>query len=753
MNRSATQRAAVPALREAAMAVSLALLAWPALAQEAAESPAKEKGQLETVTITAERRVENIREVPNAVSKISGEKLDVLNSGGQDIRFLSGRVPSLNIESSFGRAFPRFYIRGYGNTDFRLNASQPVSLIYDDVVQENPILKGFPAFDLAGVEVVAGPQGTLYGRNTPAGVVKFESVKPSKKQEGYFNVSYGTHDTVNAEGAFNLPMGGDWAARISAQIQHRGDWVENTLADAATSKTEGYNDRAVRAQVLYEPHKQFSALFNIHNRELDGSPRLFRANIIKPGTNDLVDGFDPDKMSIDGHNEQRIHATGGSARLRWNLNDVTLHSITAIETVQPYSRGDVDGGYGAPYAPDGQFGPGNIPFSSETSDALKDHRQLSQEFRVEYNPAGPARYQAGVYLFHERYMAESVNYDSIFSDGGYTSSARTRQSNRAYAVFGSVNYDVTDAFKLRGGLRFTKDKKWLATETQDQTLNTANGLTTDTRDSKVTWDLSGTYALTKDTNVYARIGTGFRGSAILPASEFGPMTRATPETLTSYEVGVKSDLWNRRARISANVFRYDVKDLQLTEVGGGGNGNSVKTAKKVVGEGVEFNLELLPIDDLFITMGGSYNKATIKDGALTVAGCGGGCTVTNPAAGNGQFFINGNQLPQAPKWVYNLTARYSIPTPGGNEFYVYTDWAYRSKVNFFLYESKEFTGKALTEGGLRAGYIWSNGKYEAAAFVRNITNQVRVTGAIDFNNLTGFINDPRTYGVQFKAIF
>jgi iron complex outermembrane receptor protein len=92
-------------------------------------------------------------------------------------------VPSLNIESSFGRAFPRFYIRGYGNTDFRLNASQPVSLVYDDVVQENPILKGFPAFDLERIEVLRGPQGTLFGRNTPAGVVKFESAKPGQARK------------------------------------------------------------------------------------------------------------------------------------------------------------------------------------------------------------------------------------------------------------------------------------------------------------------------------------------------------------------------------------------------------------------------------------------------------------------------------------------------------------------------------------------------------------------------------------------
>ncbi|SEL27509.1 iron complex outermembrane recepter protein [Roseateles sp. YR242] len=749
MSRIATQRIlARPVLREAAAAVSLAVLAWPAFAQEAA--PKAEKSQLETVTITAERRVENIKDVPNAVSTISGEKLDVLNSSGQDIRFLSGRVPSLNIESSFGRAFPRFYIRGYGNTDFRLNASQPVSLIYDDVVQENPILKGFPAFDLRAVEVAAGPQGSLYGRNTPAGVVKFESVKPSQKLEGYVNVSYGRFGTINAEGAANLPLTGDWAARISAQVQHRGDWVDNTSA-GPTGKTEGYDDRAVRAQVLFQPHRQFSALFNVHNRELEGSPRLFRGDIIKKGTNDLVDGFDPEKMSINGRNEQKLHATGANARLQWSFNDVVLHSITAIETVQPFSRGDVDGSTNANLT---------IPYQSETSDALHGHRQVSQEFRAEYNPAGPLRYQAGLFFFDEKYEIESVNYDTA-DNGAYLNSARSHQKNRAYAVFGSVNYDMTQDFKLRGGLRLTRDSKALYTESADQALDTTYGLAGNTKDTKWTWDLAGTYALTKDTNVYARVATGFRASAMLPASAFAPMSRTNPEDTTSVEAGVKSDLWDRRARVSATVFRYETKNLQLTEVGGAaGNSNSVKTARKVIGEGVEFNLELLPVDNLFLTMGGSYNKATIRDKSLAVSGCGTEadfvtplCTVLNPASASGGYLIDGNQLPQAPKVVYNLTARYSIPTAGGNEFYIYTDWAYRSKVNFFLYESKEFTGKALTEGGLRGGYIWANGKYEAALFVRNITNQIRVTGAIDFNNRTGFINDPRTYGVQFKAIF
>ena len=269
-------------------------LVWP-MSHGMAQSTT-EAGKLEAVIVTAERRTENIKDVPSSISTLSGEALDVLNSGGLDLRALSGRTPSLNIESTFGRAFPRFYIRGYGNTDFRLNASQPVSLIYDDIVQENPILKGFPAFDLNRIEVVSGPQGTLFGRNTPGGVVKFESVKPSQKTDGYANFSYGTYGTMNAETGFNLPLNGDWSMRISALAQRRDNWVTNTFTGA--KDLEGYDDRALRIQAAYDPKGgDFSALLNIHGRDMKGSARLFRAEAIKPGTNDLADGFDPAKVS------------------------------------------------------------------------------------------------------------------------------------------------------------------------------------------------------------------------------------------------------------------------------------------------------------------------------------------------------------------------------------------------------------------------------------------------------------------------
>ena len=534
------------------LALALAALAPGAWAQSVTPPSlaASGAGVLPTVTVTAERTTANVKDVPSSVSTLSGEKLDVINSSGEDVRAISGRVPSLNIESSFGRAFPRFYIRGYGNTDFHLNASQPVSLIYDDVVQENPILKGFPIFDLDRVEVLAGPQGTLFGRNTPAGVVKFDSVRPGPLKEGYFNASYGRFGTRNLEGAYTLPLGPEWSSRLSLQSQHRDDWVNNFSAKRQNDKLEGYDDTAGRLQLLYKPSTTFEALFNLHGRTLDGTARVFRANIIKPKTNDFVDGFNPSTVFTDGKNDQQLNTGGGSARLRWKLGDYALNSITGYEHVTAFSRGDIDGGFGASYAP--PFGPGFIPFASESSDALKAHRQLSQEFRIESLLAGPFQWQAGLYYFYEKFGIDSLSYDTLF--GGPTTTVQAHQKNDAYAIFGSASYAVTKQFTVKGGLRYTKDKKSLGTNSADTAIDTSGGLYRKTDDGKLNYDVSALYAVTPDANLYARIATGFRASSIYPASAFGPLTSAAPETNTSYEIGAKADLLDKRARGSVSLF-------------------------------------------------------------------------------------------------------------------------------------------------------------------------------------------------------
>jgi iron complex outermembrane recepter protein len=749
------RRLPMPARPVVVLAV-LALLQTGAAAQSS--------GQLQTVTVTAERRIENIRDVPSSVTAIQGELLDVLNSGGQDIRLLAARVPSLNIESSFGRAFPRFYIRGLGNTDFDLNASQPVSLVFDDVVQENPILKGFPIFDLDRIEVLRGPQGTLFGRNAPAGVVKFESVRPAMGFEGYGIATIGRFNAINVEGAVNVPLGQSTALRVSLLSQNRDDWVRNSFAGGPTRELEGYRDNALRVQLLVQPSDAFSALANLHHRKLDGSARVFRANIIQPGTNDFVAGFDPRVVSQDGINSQDVSNTGGSLRLRFDLGAMALTSITGYESVDSFSRGDIDGGFGAVFLGPGNFGPGFIPFDAESGDGLPRHRQVTQELRLESSGPGALQWLTGLYLFDESLNIDSVNYSSL---GGNVRNgfATQRQDNRAWAVFGNLRVKLADPLELRAGLRYTRDKKDFVADRIEAPPFSPTFIgqrTVATSASNTSGDLSLTYALTPQTNVYARVATGFRAPSIQGRLLFGDIvTTADSETVRSVEAGVKSDLWDRRARLAFSVFDYTIKDQQLTAVGGAANFNQLVNAAKGTGRGFEFDLQLLPTDSVLLSFGGSYNKTRIKDPDLRVDACGSGCTVLDPVVvpadpSIGKFTdtvsIDGNPLPQAPEWTFNLSARWSTPVAGG-EFFVLTDWAYRSEINFFLYESVEYRGKSLLEGGLRLGYVFGNGRYEAAAFVRNMTNQIRVVGGIDFNNLTGFINEPRTFGASFRATF
>ncbi|PHV04777.1 TonB-dependent receptor [Janthinobacterium sp. BJB412] len=717
----------------------LALGAAMPIGSAMAQSAPASAPQLETVTVTAQRRTENIREVPVSVSSLNNEKLDVLLSGGQDIRLLAGKVPSLNVESSTGRVFPRFYIRGYGNSDFSIFASQPVSLIYDDVVQENPILKGFPLFDTKNVEVLRGPQGTLFGRNTPAGVVKFESEKPNlKKVEGYYNLSWATYNTANVEGAVNVPLSKEWALRVSALRQHRDNFVDNTTTGKQDA-LEGYNEHAERVQLLYAPNAAFNALFNVHQRTTTGSSRVFRANIIKFGSNDLVDGYDNGKVANNGLNYQNLRTNGASVRLSWDLDAVKLFSITGYESVGKYeSRGDIDGGSVQP----------GVPFQVESAATMPDLKQLSQEFRVESKNAGPLNWQSGLYYFHEDGKGGSDGFDST-KGNIQTSHLLSQQVNTAWAAFGSVNYAVSDAFSLRGGLRYTYDKKRFATVEAVNVVQIAPQSVGESK-SKVNWDVSAVYKLNKDVNVYARVATGFRAPSIAAANDKVAITVADAETITSYEAGIKADLFNRRARASFSVYDFDIKNQQLTVVGGLSNVTKLINAAKTKGRGAEMDLEGFVTSQLKMSVGGSYNFTEIRDPSLSLPVCR-TCTPLNTVV-NGQMLLNGNALPNAPKWIANATARYSIPLENG-ELFLFTDWSYRTKVNFFLYESKEFTGKPLTEGGVRIGYIWQDGKYELAAYGRNITNKQVVTGAIDFNNRTGFVNEPRIWGVQFKGSF
>jgi iron complex outermembrane recepter protein len=750
-----------PILRSASTAFAFAMVlanAGPAFAQAATD----DGDGLTEIIVTAQRRAENQKDVPISVATLRGDTLSAVSGAGADIRALSGRVPSLNIESSFGRTFPRFYIRGLGNTDFDLNASQPVSLVYDDVVLENPVLKGFPVFDLDRVEVLRGPQGTLFGRNTPAGIVKLDTVRPDAVNKNHVRLGYGSFGTINAEAGFGAGNSADGlSARVSALYQHRNNWVDNV--DLPGGKDlEGFDDFAGRLQVQGRSGN-LTLRSTLQVRVFEGSARVFRANAFATGSNKLIGlggastKFDRTKTRADGLNFQRLTNFNSSFSAEYDAGPVTITSVTSYWYGDLESRGDIDGGFGNQFAP--TMGPGFIPFSAQSRDDVPSLDQFTQELRIASNNTGGLGYQLGLFYFDEKLDITSFDYGSP-TDITPAAIAGQRQESKALGLFGSINYQFASGLKLQAGARFNHDKR---TMVASRPIDTRPGFlgfggpvapqSTKVSDDVLTWDLSATYPVTNDVNLFARVAKGYRAPSIQGRLLFGrTLSIANSETTMSFEAGLKSTFADGKARFNLTGFYFSTDNMQLTAVGGASNFTTLINAKNVDGFGFEAELEARPVKGLTLTAGISYNHNEIKDPALFVAGCGAACTVLDPVrvGSPGIYSINGNQLPQSPRWIANWTAGYEAPV-GSGHVYLFTDWAYRSKIQFFLYESREFSDDNMLEGGLRLGF--RTDRFDLALFARNITDDVSAVSGIDFNNLTAMVNEPRIFGVEVGIKF
>jgi outer membrane receptor protein involved in Fe transport len=713
-------------------------LAVPAAAQDS-ETTASD-GQLATIIVTANRRAENLQDVPVSAEILDQERIGAVFSAAADITALAGTVPGLNVESSNGRVAPRFYIRGLGNTDFDLAASQPVSVLLDDVVMENVTLKSFPIFDVQRVEVLRGPQGTLFGRNTPAGIVKIESIKPSFDRDIRASASYGSYDTL----ALNAAAGGALvedlvAVRVSVQSQSREDWIDNGFTGVKNA-LGGYHDFAARGQLLITPGERTSILAAINYRDLDGSSTFFRANAIGPGNNRLNGNYDRNTVFYDGGggNLAEYEQFGATLTVTHEFAAATLTSITSHWTSKGFSRGDVDGGNLV-------NGPGVIPFPADTRDSL-DLEQTTQEVRLASNGDGPLTWQIGGFYFESDFDVTTVGFD-------FPPPATVNHTNKAWALFGQLSYQLTESLRVTGGLRYTDDEK-------DFFVRTGAPQARSVQDDQFDWDISLFADVSDDASVYARVANSFRGPTIQgrDVAFFGAPSVAQSENITSYEVGFKTELADRRIRLNGAAYYYTVENPQFTAVGGGGNNVRLLNANKGEAWGLEFDGAFQVTPNFLITLGVAYNNTEIKDRNLEVGVCQPfpgatpHCTITDPTrtTDDGRVFanINGNPFPNAPEWSGDLTARYGVPVGNSGEFFIFTDWIYLGETNFLLYETREFNARSRIEGGLKVGYAGNNGQWEVAAFARNITDEDNVLGVVDFNNRTVFVNEPRIIGAM-----
>ncbi len=715
----------------ASLVLAGAALSAPAFAQDVNTDLT-----LGTITVTAQQREENLQDVPVSVTTLPEGLLAAMTEGGEDILALSGRVPGVYAESSNGRAAPRFYIRGLGNTDFDLAASQPVSIIMDDIVMENVALKSTPIFDVDQVEVSRGPQGTLFGRNTTAGIIKFTSARPTDEFEGYIDGTLGSLGTRNLEAAVSGPLIGDvLKARVSVLSQHRDDYIDNTEIPGGNNLGE-FDELAGRVQVLFTPNDRFEALVNVHGRDLDGTAAIFRANVLDAGSNKLNANYDREAVSYNegADNHQAYEGWGANARLVYDFGPVTLTSITGYETLTGSSEGDIDGGVAG-------VGPGFIPFDSYTRDSIDDLDQTSQELRLASNSDGRLFWQAGAYYFDGAFTVTTVG------PSGFPFPTTLEHSNTSYAVYGQTSYDVTDKFTATAGVRYTNDEKDLIVA-----ANTAQNRTVS--DDHVSWELSGMYDITDAFSVYGRVADGFRGPSIQgrDIAFFADPSVAQSETILSVEAGWKSSLMADTMRLNGAVYAYEVSDMQLTAVGGADNLVRLINAESGKAHGFEIDAEWLPIRQLMLTGGLAYTKTELDQSDLAVGVCA-QCTVLDDFNANNFALIDGNPFPNAPELSGNFTAQWTQSVSQDFNFVAYTDWTYQGETNIFLYESVEFLTDNQFEGGLSLGLEKKDGSLSLSAWVRNITDEDNIKGGIDFNNNTAFVNEPRIWGVSVRTSF
>ena len=736
-------------------ASSLALLiAAPALAQTA--DAAEQAVSVDEIVVTAQRRSENIRDVPFAVTAMNTETLTAVSAGGADILSLSGRVPSLQVESSNGRYAPRFYIRGLGNVDFDFTASQPVSVVLDDVVLESVYLKGFPLFDVQQLEVLRGPQGTLFGRNTPAGVVKIDTVKPSDEFTGFGSLTYGNLGSTRAEAAVTLPASDTLQVRGAILWNHRDDWVNNaynpSFAKAGDDDLGGFDDIAARVHVAWRPTDRLSTLLTLQARDYDGTGTMNRANVLTKGSNELNGNFDRDTVYYDGgrNNFQKQQTTSQSLQVAYDFGPATLTGV--VGSFQGWSQGDgdIDGGVASAPAGSGYKTPFNVESGTLSSDLL----QNTYELRLASNGDGRLGWQVGAFYWDERINLVSGTFNGT---GGLMPIKVTDivQKSDSWSIFGQANYQVTDALKLTGGLRYTDDSRDYHGRITVGTPANAEGQVS-VGDEKVSWDVSALYEVNDSLNLFARVASGYRGPSI-QGRNLPVLTTADSETVMSYEAGLKSRLWNGRARLNATAYLYNVEDMQFTAIGGIDNSNRLINADKGQGYGLEIDGDVYLGAGFTLAGGVAWNHTEIKDKDLLVAICGNHlCTITDPIVKVGtsdRAAIDGNPFPQAPEYSANLTLSYVRPIGDDQELFASTDWVMQKDFNLFLYEAVEFRQDTNFEGGLRAGWRDLSRGIEAAAYVRNITDEANVIGAIDFNNLTAFVNEPRMYGVELSKRF
>ena len=712
---------------------------------------------LEEVIVTAEKRPENVQTIPMSIVAFNAESLRQLGmTQGFD---LANQVPNMNIDAPVADSNVRYFIRGVGTQDFNTLATSPIALYIDDVYLGSTIANSVNFYDMQRVEVLLGPQGTLWGKNTTGGAINFISAHPTQTLGASGTGGYGNHGERFAQGMVNVPLTPTLAARAAFTYSGRDAWIEN-LAPDGPHNLDAFNKAGGRLSLEWTPNDAVRAYLKGEYLKRTGSTITgYMVPLAGP-----TDAFGNPALPFavvnqaGGPSSDDFETWDVIARLDWSVaNLVELTSISGWQNANRIREYELNGGTPALLINQAFFG---------------DHDQFTQELRLASETPGPFRWQGGLlYYFARQTSSTAVPFnETAFSAPPYVTDDLWPESRKfnSDSIFGGIEYDLTQQLTAKGGLRYNDDEgsyyaRHYAIHPYANYLNYLNpdpladpnsvlipADTIDTRAhwSKLTWDAGLRYHWSGDKMVYLNGSTGYRqGTFSSPSgSSVDQFSVLQPETNLAFEIGAKTSWLDNTLQVNAAAFNYDYTDMQvfvLQPITAGSPLSIQSNAGKATDRGGEIELTSLPAERWLISAALGYVHAIFtRFDTETSAGV--------PVS------LAGNRFPRQPQWTASAQLQYRWPLANGAHVLLHTDWNYRGDyyVNADNLHNPYIPGRTI--GNVRAAYTPGNHRWELALWARNVTDKHYPMGGYRLgfaNSEIFYFGDPLTYGISASINF
>lgn len=746
----------------------------------------EEAALIQEVVVSAQRRDESLQDVPVTVNAFTSDIMQQLRI--TNTKDIVAYTPGMSVKGIFNDSGPEIYLRGVGSSTFRSVAISPVAIYSDHVYLGNHIAHGFQLFDIERIEVLKGPQGTLYGRNTTGGLVNYISRKPDVRDGTNGNVSftYGNYDERLIDAAAGVAVGETLALRVAAQSRQRDGMFRNENPASGYSRDGALDWSSYRVQARYTPNDAWDVLLKIQHAASDSEtlPRKV-VGIDGAGCNPLIIGNAACRDLRGYVHSGDWYGTASSFRtldapefttsaltVNYRFGDYTLTSTTGHLDGERAARRDTDQG----------------PLDVLNSVYDDDVSEFSQELRLANDPNARLSWQAGWYYFESDYdtllgltMPDSPGMWSFLTDrnlgvvpptfgsGEEGMAIEHHAKTESWAVFLDGKYAVTDRFNVTAGVRWTEDKREVLGDTFLYDATGLRGTFHDLAEAQrrfMRWatqpgvyadkwsDLAGRvvldYELTQNLMIWGGVSHGFKGGEFnigtWPANGIPIAGLTEPEYLTDYEGGVKSVLLNGALTVNASVFQYDFQDMQVFTYGpldptdpNSFPGTQLRNAGEATIRGVELEAAFAPTPRWLLraSLGlyrGEYDQFF------------GDATVT--AGGPGDY--SGNELPNLPELTASTYVRYRVPLGNGARVdlqadYVYQDAAFVSEENSVL-ESRP----SYDLLGARVEYTTRDARWSVAIWAKNLLEEKYfIDRSVDtITREAGYtMGEPRTYGL------